>query len=238
MALAIAFPPVRRLKVAQQVAEHLRDAILGGRIRPGDPLPSERELAEQLGVNRSSVREAVLRLESWGLVEIRQGGSTRVTDFLITAGFQLLPYLVAPEGRLDPNLLVDLLELRTMLLGWTAARAADRATPEDVARLRAALSALEAATDGETRQARDFDFFEALELATHNQVLGMLARAVRQVYMENGALFLALYQGDRFDCRHHREAVEAVGRGDGAGAARAMERHGQRAAGVGGGDEQ
>ena len=67
-------------RIADKIAEKLRSAIVGGRLRPGDALPSERELAEQYDVNRSSIREAMGRLETWGLVKIRHGGATRVSS--------------------------------------------------------------------------------------------------------------------------------------------------------------
>ena len=91
----MSFAPVKRLKLAEQLASSIRSAIIQGTYGPGDTLPSERDLAGQFEVNRSSVREAILRLEAWGLVEVKQGGGTRVRDFLTSAGLQVLPFLTA-----------------------------------------------------------------------------------------------------------------------------------------------
>ena len=88
-----------RVGVSEDIASSLRKAIVQGRFRPGDPLPSERELADKYEVNRSSIREAMKRLDAWGLVSIRQGGVTRVTDFLLSAGLDLLPHLVEIGGE-------------------------------------------------------------------------------------------------------------------------------------------
>lgn len=222
------FPPVRRLKVAEQIADTLRDAILTGRFGPGDPLPSERELAEQLEVNRSTVREALTRLEARGLVEIRHGGGARVQDFLTTAGLYVLPWLVRPAVDLDAALLRDLMELRVVLLGWTGRRAAERADLAGVRTLRAALARVEAAADADALRTADFDFFEALVGLTGNRVLAMLAHAVRRVYLENGALFAALYEPDAFDAALHRAAVDAVAAGDAEAAATAMTAYASR----------
>ena len=101
------FKPIKQQKIAEQIAAVLRDAIIKGTYRTGEPLPSERELATQFAVNRSSVREAIHRLEGWGLVNIRQGGGTMVRDVLASAGLQVLPYLLAPSGALDAKWLVD-----------------------------------------------------------------------------------------------------------------------------------
>ena len=69
--------PVGRSRVAHEIVVQLRELILGGKFAVGDKLPPERELAEQLGVNRGSLREAIKSLELIGLVRTRQGDGTR-----------------------------------------------------------------------------------------------------------------------------------------------------------------
>ena len=221
------FSPVKRLKVAEQVAGSIRDAILGGSYEPGDTLPSERELAGRFEVNRSSVREAIHKLEAWGLVEVRHGGGTRVREFLASAGLQLLPFLLARGSSLDPKMLMDLLHLRVGLLGWTGSRAAMRGGPEAVEPLREALQALRDATDPGERQALDFSFYEELVRLTDNGVASLLANAVRQVYMQNRELFAALYAAEPFDTTLHQAAVDAVAAGDVEAATAAMEAYGR-----------
>ena len=152
------FKPSKQQKVAETLAAVLRDAIIEGTYRTGDTLPSERDLANQFEVNRSSVREAILRLESWGLVDVRQGGGTMVRDVLASAGLQVLPYLLAPSGELDPKWLVDLLEMRVLMLSWTAAKAAENASKEDVEHLRVALQNLLIAATIQDIQLADYAF--------------------------------------------------------------------------------
>lgn len=217
----MSFEPVKRTKVSSQVAGTIRDAIVSGGYRPGEPLPTERALAGQFRVNRSSVREALHRLEAWGLVEIRHGAGARVTDFLATAGLQLLPFLLAPGGQVDPKLLGDLLSLRVVLLGWTAEEAALRATPDSLARLSSILTELESTEATGRRQELDYDFFQELVAMTDNQVLAMLANGIRAVYLENRELFPLMY-GTQFHSDHHRRTLEAVRSGDGAAARAAM----------------
>lgn len=225
----MSFAPVRRLRVAEQIAGTIREAIVGGRFRPGQTLPSERDLADQFDVNRGTVREAMQRLEAWGLVEMRHGGGTMVRDFLVDAGFQLLPFLLAPGGAPDPALLGDLLDMRVMLLGWTARKAAERPDPAAVGKLRDALTALKAATTAEGVQERDFAFFETMVDMTGNRVLGLLSNAVRHIYLENRALFVLLYAPGAFDLIDHQRAVDAIAAGDPDAAAAAMTACGARA---------
>jgi GntR family transcriptional repressor for pyruvate dehydrogenase complex len=223
--------------VADRLASSLRKSILGGRLRHGDPLPSERELAERYLVNRSSVREAMKRLEGWGLVKIRHGGATRVSDFLLSAGLDLLPYLVEVDGPVDPSVLRELHEIRAMLLGWCAEQAALKADAASVARLEALSRRL---TDSRGRpteaQELDYDFFEALVQITGNRPLMLVSNVVRDVYLRGRKRFLGLYAKDAFDPAHHQRAVEAIRARDAAAAGAAMRAHAQMALDASGGE--
>ena len=215
-----------RKRVAEAVAESLRDEIVGGALTRGDRLPSERELASRYEVNRSSIREALMRLEALGLVEIRQGGAARVRDFLVSAGLQLLPHLVEPRGRVDHELLRDLHELRGMFLGWSAEKAALKADAAAVARLEDLVRGM---ADPKARPAQlqrlDYAFFEELVRITGNRVLLLIANVVRDVYLSQAQRFVHMYARDVFDDGNHRKAVEAIHRRDPAGAAEAMRAH-------------
>jgi len=214
----LAFIPIQRRGVADQVAEAIRDAIVGGRYRAGEALPGERDLALQFSVNRNSVREALQRLEAIGLVEVRHGEATRVADVLTTAGLHVLPYLIAPGGRLDPSWLVDLLELRVALLSFTAELAAQRATQADLAAATAAVDALAAATDPSAIADLEFDLFAALVAAGRNRVLKLVGNAVRNVFVHHRALFVGLFPAGPVDVTTHRSVVDAIRRGDAAAA--------------------
>ncbi len=219
------FERIERKGVADQIASSLREAIVGGRLRAGDALPSERELATRYEVNRSSVREALRRLEAWGLVEIRQGGATRVRDVLVSAGLQVLPYLIEPRGRVNRAIVRDLLELRAMFLAWCAQSAAERANATTVARLDRLAKALSEARSPSELQQLDYDFFETLVKSSGNRVLLLMANVVREVYMAHRERFVAMYADGAFDAEHHREAVAAIRARNPTAAAAAMRAH-------------
>jgi GntR family transcriptional regulator, transcriptional repressor for pyruvate dehydrogenase complex len=223
----VPFAPVKKQKVSEQVAESIRDAIVTGQMQPSESLPSERELAESFGVNRSSVREALHRLEAWGLVQVRQGATTVVRNLLRTAGPELLPFLLAPGGEPDPKVIYDLLCIRAMILGWTARQAALLGPrDEDLVLLRELEAKLE--VPGQTAdqlQILDFDYFQELVNLTGNRVLALFSNTIRHVYLEKPAVFAALYQPGKFDPTPHRRTLAAIAAGDGEAAARAMEAH-------------
>jgi len=212
--------PISRKNVSEQVAESIRDTILAGSLSAGDRLPSERELAERFEVNRSSIREALGRLQALGMVETRQGGGIIVRDFLADGGLAILPYLLSPNGATDPRMFTDVLEVRAAFCSFLAEQAAKRASASDLASLRQILLGLEAAETPFERQRQDFEFFRTLADATGNRVLILVLNAIRRVYLENAILFEALYSNEQFSSDPHQRVVAAVAAGDGATAAR------------------
>lgn len=103
------------------VHDGLRARILSGDLAPGDAVPSERVLSEELGVNRHAVREALKRLQQAGLVQIAQGGATRVLDWRSSAGLEVLLDLVEEGSEPTGNLIRSVLEMRSSV-GTDAAR--------------------------------------------------------------------------------------------------------------------
>lgn len=226
------FQPVSRTRVADQVANTIRDAILTGKYEPGQRLPAERELAAQFEVNRSTIREALHRLEAWNLVDVRHGGGVIVSDFLRVSGLQLLPFLLVSDGELDPDLMRDLLAVRVAFLRLTAEQAADRATIEDIAALSHALDFLDAARGIDAIARADFAFFQALVHASGNRVLQLMFTAIGAAYVENQSQFVALYPADTMITIAHHGAVDAIKRSDPKAAGEAMQVYAEAALAV------
>ena len=131
------FGPSIRQPLAQEVFSELRDAILTGRLAPGDIVPPERELALSFGLNRYSVREALQRLQHAGFVRIVPGGRTTVRDVRATAGLDLLAHLADVAGEPNPSIVRDGLEMRRAIGREAARLAASRGTPQAHARITA-----------------------------------------------------------------------------------------------------
>lgn len=215
-----------RKNVAETLAASLRTAIVKGRFQPGDALPSERELAERYEVNRSSVREALKRLEAWGLVKIRHGGATRVADLLLDAGLGLVPALIESGGEMGESILRDVHEMRGLLLGWGAAQAATKADAASIARLEELARKMSGPKARPAELQRiDYDFFHELMLISGNRLLILLSRVVRDVYFQSAERFLSLYRAGVLDPRHHRHAVAAIRARDARAASEAMQDH-------------
>jgi DNA-binding FadR family transcriptional regulator len=206
--------PIEKLRVAEEIVEQLRGLILSGSYAPGDKLPPERNLAKELGVNRSSLREALKKLEHLGLVKIRQGDGTRVLDFMQTGGIDLVSHLVPMAQGGHPALLADILEFRRIYGREVARLAAERAEPADVERLRALSDAADEASTPEEILRLDFEFYVALTQAGKNRVLGLLINTVRQAVLAYATFFSHFTVSTDAVRRHHRALVKAVAKHD------------------------
>ena len=214
--------PIRAANRSNQVFEQLRDGILGGAYSPGDHLPTEREICSQLGVNRTSVREAIKRLEQARLVTVRHGAGTEVLDFRTHAGLDLLRDLLTPAGSLNPVALRSVLEMRLLIGGEISRLAAERATVEQLAILEAITERIEACPPqaAETLQEADFDFHYALADAAENLALLLVMNSIRGLYFEYRALFLPAFTAPFRHRSTYRKILRAVRDGDGAAAER------------------
>lgn len=219
--------PVGRSRVAHEIVVQLRELILGGKFAVGDKLPPERELAEQLGVNRGSLREAIKSLELIGLVRTRQGDGTRVTDFMRTAGIELVSHLLVRVGEApDLALLGEVLEFRVTFGKECARLAAQRSTPEGVARLRevAARNQVDG-LDAVTLLRNDFDFYVELAALARNRVLLLLLNTIRGA-VETYAPFFAGFNAPAEEIRkHEHDLIAAVERKDADAAGTLTERY-------------
>src|SRR5215470_16413176 len=164
--------PVERQRVAEEVAGQLRDLILKGAYAPGDKLPPERNLAKELGVNRSSLREALKTLEHLGLVKIRQGDGTRVQDFMRTGGIDLVSHLVPLAQGGSSEILSDVLEFRRIYGREVARMAAERCDERDLQKLKHLADAADDAATPEEILRLDFEFYVGLTHAAKNRVFG------------------------------------------------------------------
>lgn len=167
-------------RLADSVAAELERRILEGSLKPGDRLPAERALAVELGVSRPSLREAIQKLVSKGLLNTRHGGGSQVTD-------RLEAHFADPWQDMvksHPHLHRDLLEFRQMLEGEAARLAADRATDADIRRLDLLHAKLEAVYAGADLSAcidADVAFHQAVAEATHNAMFGHLTSSLMRV---------------------------------------------------------
>src|SRR3954467_1610728 len=143
------------MAVTDEAIEKLKSMIVSGQLRPGDRLPREPDLANTLGLSRSSLREAVRALSLVRILDVRQGDGTYVTSLDAALLLDALSFVI--ELHQDQSVL-ELLEARRLLEAEAAGLAAVRIAPEQVAELRALIAAMPDCSDVEEFVENDIGF--------------------------------------------------------------------------------
>ncbi len=211
------FDQVRQRRLSDDIVEQLEGMILEGTLKSGERLPAERALAEQFGVSRPSLREAIQKLAAKGLLVSRQGGGNYVVDSLGSTFSDPLLHLLEN----NPEAQRDLLEFRQTLEASCAYYAALRATEVDRERLTAAFEALQdcyARADEVSRVeegAADARFHLAIAEASHNAVLlhtirGLFDLLKRNVVTNIGGMYQQRTETRDMLINQHRDLYLAI----------------------------
>jgi GntR family transcriptional repressor for pyruvate dehydrogenase complex len=215
------FELIRRNKVYEEVAKQIERLILK-KLKPGDKLPSERELAETLRVSRSSIRDAIRGLELMGLVEPRQGAGTIVRETSVEA--LVNPFANALKRRQE--MVSELLDFRKMLEPPLAARAAAHASPDDVSEMEEILQRqAEKQGQGEPAVDEDTEFHYGIALASGNSVVLKVLDIVMDQLRETRERSLQVEGRPQKSLAGHRRILAAIKRHDAEAAKAAMRRH-------------
>jgi len=212
---------IPRNRVYTQVAEQLQAHIVN-ELKPGDMLPPERELVQRFGVSRSSIRDAIRRLEAVGLLEPRQGVGTVVRD--VSADTVVSPVTsVLLQKRKVIN---ELLDVRMIIEPALASRAALHASPEQIAEMVEILNRQdEKVRRGELATEEDSNFHYAIALAADNSVMLKLTHVLMDSLRETRERSLQVGGRQGKSLAGHRRILAAIKQGDAAAAEAAMRRH-------------
>jgi GntR family transcriptional repressor for pyruvate dehydrogenase complex len=221
------FVRVKRSRVYESIVQQLTQLIRKGKLRPGDRLPPERELAETLGVSRSTLRSALRVLEGLRMIDSRQGDGTYVSE-------ADLEQLVAPLAAVlytHSFMVEDILELRQIIEPPIAEWAAMRARPEDIEELESILAVqAKKAAEGLHTAEEDSRFHYAIAEATGNQMVVHLIDLVMSLLAEVRASSLQAPDRQEASLAGHRSILEAIKDHDQAAALQAMKEHIRRVA--------
>jgi GntR family transcriptional regulator, transcriptional repressor for pyruvate dehydrogenase complex len=219
----VALQPVTRRSVPEEVFEQIAADVLSGEMQPGEALPSERRLADVLGVSRPAVREGLKRLSSAGLVEVRHGGLTTVRDFRRHAGLDLLPRLLFRNGKLDTAVFRSILEARLRIGPKVAELAAERHGPELAQVLGDSLRTLETEKDLLEWQRQALEFWEHVVDGAGSIVYRLMYNAFRDAYEPALVVLAGAMTAEAKRPDAYRKLADAICSGDSAGAKEAAE---------------
>jgi GntR family transcriptional repressor for pyruvate dehydrogenase complex len=191
-------------------------------MKPGDKLPPEWQLGEMFGVGRSSIRDAVRRLQAMGLVEPHQGRGTVVCEVSDTSIVNPLASVLVRKRKL----VAELLDVRKIIEPGIAARAARNASSEQIAELEAILARqAQKAKQGESVIEEDSNFHYCLALAADNSVVLRVLDVLMDLLQKSREHSLQVKGRTQKSLAGHRNIISAIKRKDAAAAETAMRRH-------------
>ncbi len=207
-------------RIYEKVVEKLKEEIADGRLLPGDPLPSERQLMETFGVSRSSLREAFRVMELLGLIESIAGKGRFVRQ----------PREISEDRKrgiqLEDSAILELMEARRILDPAIAGESAMRATPSDLMRLMRVITATEEHLAlPRDRAQMDFDFHLVLAEATHNFVFVNITRMNFDLILATHDRIYNLLDDKGAFLNEHRDIYDAILDHDAEKAREAASRH-------------
>lgn len=208
------FTPIRSKRLYEEIVEQIKRLISDGKLKPGDKLLPERELAEKLGVSRASVREAIRTLDMLGVIDTRPGGGTFIRSTDSDDIIRPLAMFLAVER----NSLLDMFEMRRIFETATASLAAQRATQEELEEIHSMLASMRDGLnvqDPEKGEEFDAAFHYAVAEATHNSLLIKLFKTVSAEFAKaNSVARRRLYQDNVQNAQklvdQHTEIYEAI----------------------------
>jgi GntR family transcriptional regulator, transcriptional repressor for pyruvate dehydrogenase complex len=219
--------PARKVTAAELVVGQVRGLIERGEVRSGDRLPPERDLAQQLGVSRPSVRSGLKSLAAMGVVQIRQGAGTFITGGPPVLGSEPLRFLAALHGFTR----AQMFEARLVLEVAVAGLAAERAEPDKLMAISDETTGMFASLDEPaTFLDHDIRFHQAVAAASGNPILASVVEMVAKMFYELRYQRIHVARDLKVAAEEHRAIYQAIRAGDPERARTAMGEHLQRSA--------
>lgn len=218
------FQPIQPTRVSDDAIDQILNLIVEGRLKPGDRLPSERELVRQLKVSRASVREALRILEAKGIIEVKPGSGSFIREGdQDEAGSNWVPWLLAHRHEI-----MQLVELREALETRAAYLAATRASQEQIETIKNALDRMSEAIESDNPDLTvqtDKAFHESVAKACGNELMAYLLNAANEALADPRGAILSLPGRAAKSLAEHRLIWQAIANHDPEQAETAMLRH-------------
>jgi GntR family transcriptional repressor for pyruvate dehydrogenase complex len=224
--------PIKKSRLYESAVDQIRSLILANNYKPGDRLPSERELADQLSVGRPSVREALRILGAMGLIEIRLGNGTYVRDVSFLPYIESLITLISSRLKTQEENILKLWEVRKILEAGNVGLACSRMTPQHLERMKESVREMEENIDNrEIFITTGVRFHREIAEATDNEILiliwnnlwDMILRS--DLYRRRYSPGLRTLHSPRQSLEGHKKICKALSQGNRRESLQAMEEH-------------
>lgn len=220
--MAPTYQHIDRRRLADDIVEQIETLIIKNELRVGSPLPAERDLAQQFGVSRNVLREAIGKLVQKGLLDVRPGSGAYVAQPTGAFISESLHFLL----RHNSDLLLDLMKARAIIETELAVLATQHAGAERIAAMGAHVEAMDINRhDPDAYVEADLAFHTEMALAAGNQVLVLILSSLRAAMRENIRYFATLAEAIERNVQYHRDIYEAIANRRPDAARRAMHTH-------------
>jgi GntR family transcriptional repressor for pyruvate dehydrogenase complex len=218
------FSPVKTNKKSDEVYNQLFALISSGKLSPGDKIPSERELAAELKISRQSIREALNRAEVMGLIKVRQGEGSFILSSVKGALKPPLTLIIEQEAER----IFEFLEIRKLVEGWCAEKAALEATGQELQGMRQTLGKMKkVASKDKQWEGLDLELHLSFAKATHNVIAVHIMEALKANFGPFFKFTKSMPSSEKIDVlwQHHYEIFKAIERRDPENAKRKVIEH-------------
>jgi GntR family transcriptional repressor for pyruvate dehydrogenase complex len=225
----IEWKPYKRLRQYEYVLEKIREMIASGILKPGDRLPSERDLSDKLRVGRASVKEALRILEILGLIEVKLGDGSFIKQNNFHF-FESIANTVGLLGDLTAETMFNFLDFRSLWEIKCAALAAKNSTEEDIRMMEIEIQRMKNGQQNETEfKAADINFHNMMCIASKDKAIMLVVQGLRNILISHFNNVYPLICSDPERCQKsfsaHNNLLQAIKSHDEIAAVRAMEEH-------------
>lgn len=203
------FSPIKSSKLSDEVYKQIVSLISSGKLNPGDKIPSERELAADLRISRQSIREALNRAEVMGLIEVRQGEGS----FILSSVKKFLKPPLTLIIEKEAARIFDFLEIRKLVEGWCAEKAAIEATEEELEDMAGILEEMKkVASKDKQWEELDLNLHMSFAKATHNVIAVHIMEALKSNFKPFFRFTKSMPSSEKIDIlwQHHYDIFKAI----------------------------
>lgn len=214
--------PIKNSKIYENIVEQIKKMVMQGRLKTGDRLPSERELAENLKVSRTSVREALRILESIGLIDCRSGEGNFIKDVNIDS----LANSVVLGIPFQKGTSLELFEARKIIEPGIVRLAAERVTDEDILNMESILERQKSLVEeGKSICDIDDEFHRSIAEASRNKMVVKIINTLIELEAETNESSMKIKERPRQSLKSHANIVKYLKTGEKEKARKAMLTH-------------
>lgn len=198
------FTTVNKKNLSDEIGDQIINKILSGILPPGEKLPPERDMSLQMNVNRHTLREALRKLETLGLISIRQGDGIYVRDFRESGNLELLKHILYLRKDITSDIMKSILEIRRFISPEMAYRAAINRTDEEAEHLKSLLK------QGLPVEEKDLAIHQSIARGSGNILYIFILNFFNDIFRDFGTLYFSFKENQAASEKFHKNIIKAI----------------------------